>query len=224
MRCVPSIWYREQCWGHRDDKTRSLPPRQIWKLVVIARSRSRLEPRSHSPHPAPTSFLAAALCLFPHEPSFLPQAATSVPAGRIAKIGANHSRPAADDKSCRRVPSPRNLSPSPHEWNSPSKQESSAQAAPTPARDQWYCPSPHRSAGEAGPLLAHAQLSAQTFRPARGTQGIPARPAAPSRASSGRWLDPGCPPWCPTGFAERCWQPRRRVSTLRWRTGLPPSD
>ena len=65
MRCVPSIWYREQCWGHRDDKTRSLPPRQIWKLVVIARSRSRLEPRSHSPPPPPLPFWLRLSASFP---------------------------------------------------------------------------------------------------------------------------------------------------------------
>lgn len=190
---------------------------QIWRLVVIARARSRLEPGSYSP--TPPRFPSC--CSSASFPMSLQSSLKLRPLSQLAEL--QKSEPITH--ALRPTTNPAGVPPAPD--TSPLLPANGTvfrdgKAAPTLACDQWDCPPQLGSAGEAGPLLAHAQLSAQTFGPARGPQGIPARPAAPSSASSGRWLDLGCPPWCPTGFAERCREPGLRVSTLRWRTRLPP--
>ena len=79
--------------------------------------------------------------------------------------------------------------------------------------------------GQQGPLLEDTQLPTRTAGPARRAQGVPARPSPPSSVSSGRWLDPGCPPWCLSGAAELCkWARLTRLQHGSWNTRLqtPP--
>ena len=76
-----------------------------------------------------------------------------------------------------------------------------------------------------GPLLENTLLPTRTVGPARRAQGVPARPSAPSSVSSGRWLDPGCPPWCLSGDAELCrWARVTRLQRRSWNRRLqtPP--
>lgn len=134
------------------------------------------------PELAPTSWLtAAALCPFAQAAPSLPQAVTYVPAGTSTKLGANHPVPDASDKSSRPAAS------------TPSRQNGMVPGAESkPPREQTVVQPQLRPPG--GSLRRYSPPP--TFSPGSGEQRVPARPAGPSTASSGRWLGPGYPPWC----------------------------
>ena len=197
-----------QCWGHGDDKRRFLPlrhpPPQIRKLVVIVRARAKLEPAPASPSlpflqlQLSASFPISLHCCLKLQPlSQLAKAQNCKPTTHDLQPTTNPAGPLP--------PGPRTLSPPARECNSPTRRKGSTRTPLGPPQSMVQPSLPRTSAlGQQGPLLEDTHLPTRTVGPARRAQGVPARPSAPSSVSSGRWLDPGCPPWCLSGAAELC--------------------
>lgn len=197
MNVVCSACHHERCWRHR---LGHLPNTKACRSKISQNIKQEL---------APTSWLtAAALCLFAQAAPRLPQAVTYVPAGTSAKLGANYPAPAASDKSSRpAAPSPLCR-----------MERSVRQKAATRARSQWCSP----SAGHPGVGGSPRRYSPPpTFSRGSGEHRVPAGPAAPSTASSGRWLGPGCPTWCRIAELRSCGAAEREAGGSDTR-GLHP--